>query len=895
MKYIGSIYLVLFFTLTTQIAWGQTPDPAKPSSTTDTVGYKTVTSDRINEADDRERGPSLAKMLKMADESFAKKNYFQAMVYYRNVVKAEPMQVDALKGLGESALAILSLDIADSAFQRMVDRGLSPSPDYFPKMQLAEVKFRKGKYPEAAMLYEDISTIAQPVPVTEAIKRKAAERLELCLWAQGAGVDNPYIIKGDSCVLLDTAHVNTVFGLNKVSYSEYVANVQDDNLYFSAYRFDFKKDRSNPKRNTIKLLKADGAEGNLGISIPMNVTETEFNDLKRQHTAHITFSQSGKVVYYSLGDYVGDSANIRFDLYRRTRQADSTWSQPEKLNVVNAPKFTNTEPCVGTLPGQNHETLFFVSDRPGSKRGKNIWTSQILGDSLTAPVPLDELNTNGDDVCPFYHASSNTLFFSTDSLLTLGGFDIYKTKINPSGHWKKPEHMGAPVNGPANDVYFVLDKESKRGFFSSNRNGSTNYSEEGCCYDIYAVDFLKRYRAIGFHAFREQILPYTNITLYERSNNGKFIELEAPLADASSSYAFDVKINTSYRLIGKKTGFISDTLDIKTPDELWTSEIVDTLFMRPIIKLHASVYDSDTDEPINGANFTFYDLGYKDLKAIDFIKSGDPGKQETLPPNSNQKSYALTFGHKYRLLAAKDGYVASTSVADSSMIISTLDQFDGGTLEVKLYLHKPNPLEVYLPVTLFFDNDYPKKDFPIQDTILLDYQKTFVNYIRKKEEYKEKFCSVLSGDEKKNAQDTLEKFFEKEVRMNWDSFFALSDLIDLMLQNGDTIILTLKGYASPLSNPDYNFHLTNRRIASVYNHFMIFDGGIFQRYREQVGTGQLRFLREANGSTESEKMGINGDPKDRRHSIYDVQAARARRVQIIGARVSKGSSEKKKM
>ena len=90
MKYIGSIYLVLFFTLTTQIAWGQTPDPAKPSSTTDTVGYKTVTSDRINEADDRERGPSLAKMLKMADESFAKKNYFQAMVYYRNVVKAEP-------------------------------------------------------------------------------------------------------------------------------------------------------------------------------------------------------------------------------------------------------------------------------------------------------------------------------------------------------------------------------------------------------------------------------------------------------------------------------------------------------------------------------------------------------------------------------------------------------------------------------------------------------------------------------------------------------------------------------------------------------------------------------------------------------------------------------------
>ena len=153
---------------------------------------------------------------------------------------------------------------------------------------------------------------------------------------------------------------------------------------------------------------------------------------------------------------------------------------------------------------------------------------------------------------------------------------------------------------------------------------------------------------------------------------------------------------------------------------------------------------------------------------------------------------------------------------------------------------------------------------------------------------------MLSGQQKQNELDSIEYFFEKEVRMNWDSFFSLSDKIDLMLQNGDTIFLTLKGYASPLSNPDYNFHLTNRRIASVYNHFMIFDGEIFTKYREVGGNKQLRFIREANGDGTA-PPNMNKDPKNRRLSVYDYNVSRERRVQIIGARVSKASKEKKKL
>jgi hypothetical protein len=52
------------------------------------------------------------------------------------------------------------------------------------------------------------------------------------------------------------------------------------------------------------------------------------------------------------------------------------------------------------------------------------------------------------------------------------------------------------------------------------------------------------------------------------------------------------------------------------------------------------------------------------------------------------------------------------------------------------------------------------------------------------------------------------------------------------------------------------------------------------------GTGQLRFIREANGDSEAPKD-MNKDPKNKRLSVYDYRTSRERRVQIIGARVSK--------
>ena len=88
MKHLGLIFLFLFFSLTAQIAWGQTKQDstARPA---DSLAHRTVVSDRINEAEDHERGPSLSKVLKKANETFADKKFSAAMKYYGYVLHAE--------------------------------------------------------------------------------------------------------------------------------------------------------------------------------------------------------------------------------------------------------------------------------------------------------------------------------------------------------------------------------------------------------------------------------------------------------------------------------------------------------------------------------------------------------------------------------------------------------------------------------------------------------------------------------------------------------------------------------------------------------------------------------------------------------------------------------------
>jgi hypothetical protein len=189
----------------------------------------------------------------------------------------------------------------------------------------------------------------------------------------------------------------------------------------------------------------------------------------------------------------------------------------------------------------------------------------------------------------------------------------------------------------------------------------------------------------------------------------------------------------------------------------------------------------------------------------------------------------------------------------------------------------------YLPVVLYFDNDQPDPNTN-GTTTRQAYQPLFVAYIRRKSEYIKQYTTGLSKEAIAAATDSLENFFEDEVRGGWDRFFSFSDELLEKLQGGDKIELILKGYSDPASNSAYSLNLSARRISSVVNHFMTFDGEILKKF---VDSGQLTFTQEPNGERKAPKA-LKGE--DRRRSMYSPEMVRQRRVEIIAVEV-KGKSK----
>ncbi len=906
-------------------------------------------SDRINQENDR--APSLEALETAAIKELARGNNYGAMRYYHLIMDAEPLNVNALKGYGEAAILFAALDSAAMAFQRLIDNGLT-APDGGPLLRLAEVKYRMGKYEDARDVLRNFLLGERLQGTTSAMLLEAETRLEDCEWALEK-MRKP-VVEPELFVLLDTT-------VNTREYSEHSPYLLGDVLYFSSARFPFEKDRVFPKRTLNKVLRISGDNFTENLEVPT------FNEAAR-HTTHTSFNAKGDVMYYALCDYVGTTLQIQCDIYLRKKQPDNEWGPAEKLpDPVNVPGFTNTQPCVGSVPGQSYEMLYFVSNRPGGKGNKDIWCTKIMNGNYSGAMNVTALNTPGDDVTPFYHAPSGTFFFSSDSLQSLGGFDVFQSKWN-GDDWSEASNMGSPINSGANDVYYMQNSSAKIGFMASNRRGSFNQSEEGCCYDVYEVDFEKpKMLAVTFLKRdglpTDIVLPYTVMTLIEIGNPNA--QPQRINIDASGKYSFDLLPGKSYMIIGEKNRFNPDTVRFTTPNKIWRKEMLQKLFLEPNTpNLEALVFDKETGLPMTGTTAQFFDLGQKSPQGV-FVPSKNAPQVEQ-HPYDNRYYYPLDFEHKYQVVVTKPGYIP-----DSSVVVSTEGLKSPKLFEVKLFLErgiilkahtlnhltndtlygvtyrvlelpderqkdafvsplgknyqttiaydkryriiatKPNfstdsldfttanlpkidfrtlvkelvlrPLDLaeYLPIPLYFDNDEPDKR-TLARTTSREYRATYFDYINRKQLFIDRFVDGLEGSQRTEATNALDAFFEKDVRGGWNKLMEFSEVLYEMLSRGDSIEITLKGYASPRAGVLYNKNLTDRRVTSVYNHFDIFDGGIYKKF---VDSKQLIIIREANGEAKS-PPGISDNVKDDRKSVYDVRASKERRLEIIGVKVN---------
>ncbi|TNE62783.1 MAG: hypothetical protein EP344_04775 [Bacteroidetes bacterium] len=886
------------------------------------------------------RGPSIQALEKKAQRSYDAGNYYASMQYYRRILEVDSLQVAARLGLAAAALAHTNYEEALMADSFLVKHKLAPE-DAGLLMRLANIQYHRKQYADAKELYQR----AANTDTTAQGRAEATARMEDCDWAMQVQKDRLDLV-------LDSLrdYVNT-------RYSEYSNVWNAGRLYYSSYSKPLKGDSSRLLiQSMLGKPRPDGT---------LEVYPAEFNE-EKQHTAYVTFNADKSIMYYAIGKYARNKP-IRFDLYRRKREGESSWGKPEKLpRIINARGYTTTQPHICRLPGDDAETLFFVSNRPNGKGKKDIWYSRIVNDTFSAPVNLAFLNTEGDDVTPFFFPGTGSLYFSSNGRKGIGGFDIYRSDYIDQ-KWTTPEHMPVPLNSNANDVFFSLSEHGDLTFFSSNRKGALNFSEEECCYDIFTNENFPALTITTCNEETNDSLVGVDMTLLEISANGTRI-LDTVQQVPGATYRFPVLPGRSYMVIVSKIGFNSDTVLVDTPQKMWDKELAKRLCLRPAhVDLWLTVVDADSarlmtgatviledekwyrpdggvemgpeDQPLNivshdhpDSSSYWYNLmfqhtymakaskeGYTtDSVAISTVGLlGDTTIYDTLYINRGLKLHAYVFDDinrrpldsvtirlvevrtgkrwvhqtgkdendyhtiiyydtRYRLVATKPGY--STDSLDFETDVQYKRAFHEITKELFL---RPLNLEAYLPIALYFDNDEPGPHRIGVTSIKKEYIDTYLPYYNRKERFVDEYSKGLTGDTLKTAQFEMDTFFENRVRGEWNRMRMFSEVLYNMLENGDRVRIEIRGYASPLASAAYNRDLTSRRVSTIMNHFEIFDGGIFKPY---IDSGQLVLIRVPNGDSKAPKY-VNDDPKNRRLSVYSVDASKERRVEVVGVDV----------
>jgi len=125
------------------------------------------------------------------------------------------------------------------------------------------------------------------------------------------------------------------------------------------------------------------------------------------------------------------------------------------------------------LTRDNH-TIYYASYGKTGETGLDIYRRvRLFSGEWGPPQYLDGINTKYDECYPFY-TSDGVLYFSSNRESSIGGYDVYKSKIRQDFYsWTEPLNLGRPVNSPADDMYFIWCKDGESGYFTSDRNSES--------------------------------------------------------------------------------------------------------------------------------------------------------------------------------------------------------------------------------------------------------------------------------------------------------------------------------------------------------------------------------------------------------------------------------------
>ena len=265
------------------------------------------------------------------------------------------------------------------------------------------------------------------------------------------------------------------------------------------------------------------------------------------------------------------------NLFVSEQTTDGNWSEPYPLKGINTPSSEGH-----AFIYNEGNTIIFSSNNKTKKGDKDLFISSINEKgkwSKAQPVP--NINSDQDEDSPLMTNQGRTLFFSSRGHGSMGGFDVYRSDLDPKTRlWSQPVNLGYPINTPKDDLYFTFDSTGTFGFISSNREGS--YGRR----DLYLIGVKSKINVGGKvtpKGYADLLISFRN----KRSGQETFTR-----SSSDGRYSVQLSNAEEYQVTVSRDGqeIISESLEI--PSQKFPTDLVKDIVLPALPEQPAGILDT---------------------------------------------------------------------------------------------------------------------------------------------------------------------------------------------------------------------------------------------------------------------------------------------------------------
>jgi len=324
------------------------------------------------------------------------------------------------------------------------------------------------------------------------------------------------------------------------------------------------------ERFMVSLLEPDGSfsEGE-EMPEPFNIQDNE---------GGATLTADNATLYYTVCQYDKENRYFNCDIWFSEFQYDS-WKEIRNAgNRINKATSWESQPSISS----DGKTLYFVSDRPGGYGGYDLYkVTRDTGETWGFPVNLGpRINSAGNEKSPFIHPDGKTFYFSSDGWMGMGGYDVFYTRLEDDGTFRKPVNIGYPINSTEDEVGFFVSTDGMKGFYASNK-----LQDQGG-WDLYQFDLYEKVRPDkvlfikGTVKDEESFAPVK--ARIELKNVGTQEVNEVRLDTSTGRYVAVASFDHDYIMTIKKEGYVYESKYISREDTSFDNPATVDMEIQPI-------------------------------------------------------------------------------------------------------------------------------------------------------------------------------------------------------------------------------------------------------------------------------------------------------------------------